>query len=93
MHKYASEFIGTFILVLAILVASNDATKPLYIGLTLIAAIIIVSGLGGVAHLNPVVTMVQVQRGQCPTETASVLVLMQLLGAAAATMLVPYAER
>ena len=89
MLTYASEFIGTFILVLAILVAKNEPTKPLYIGLALVVAIILVSGLGGMAHLNPVVTIVQMQRGQCPTETASCLMLMQLLGAAAATVLVP----
>ena len=89
MLKYASEFIGTFILVLTILVAKGDVTKPLHIGLALATCIVVVSGLGGVAHLNPVVTLVQIQRGECPMDTAVFLMGMQLLGAIAASMLVP----
>lgn len=53
-----SEFVGTFILVLAILVSG----QPMYIAAAFFAAITIAGGVSG-GHLNPAVSLTMLTKG------------------------------
>ncbi len=74
MKIVVSEFIGTFILVLAILVNTN----ALYIAAAFLAAITIAASSG--AHLNPVVSMVMWLNGKIATSSLPYYIVPQILG-------------
>jgi glycerol uptake facilitator-like aquaporin len=76
MNIFLSEFIGTFILVLAILAAGN----PLFIAAAFLAAITIASVFSG-GHLNPVVSLVMVMNGTIKSGQLATYIPAQVAGA------------
>jgi len=83
-EAYVSEFVGTFFLVLTVgvNVLQNTALAPVSIGCMLTAMIFATAGVGGVAHLNPAVTLGFMLGRECGvgTKQALMLVLGQILG-------------
>ena len=78
MATMLSEFVGTFILLAAILVTGN----AVYITAAFLGAITI-AGLSG-GHLNPVVSLVMALKGAIPTSAVVEYVVAQVGGALAA---------
>jgi aquaporin Z len=76
MSIFLAEFIGTFILVLAILAAGN----PLFIAAAFLAAITIASKMSG-GHLNPVVSLVMAVNGTIKSSQLMVYIPAQVSGA------------
>jgi aquaporin Z len=74
-----AEFVGTFILVLAIILSG----QPLYIAAGFLAAITITGGISG-AHLNPVVSITKMVSGDMSSLKTGQYILAQLAGALAA---------
>jgi aquaporin Z len=91
MHKYLTEFIGTFFLVLTIgstgIAASPDVIAPLAIGSILMVMIYAGGHVSG-AHYNPAVTLGVFMRGKLPASDVVPYMVAQLAGAAAAAGLV-----
>jgi len=85
MRKYATEFIGTFFLVLTICnaVLTKAALAPVAIGLTLVALVFAGGHISG-AHYNPAVTAAVFLRGGLPARDVGPYVVAQVLGATAA---------
>jgi aquaporin Z len=85
MRKYATEFIGTFFLVLTICtaVSAKAALAPLAIGLVL-AAMVFAGGHISGAHYNPAVSLAVFLRGRMPAADLAPYMLAQVLGATAA---------
>jgi len=75
MSKILAEFLGTFILLLAVLFTGN----PLFIAAGFLTAIT-VSG----AHINPAVSIAMVAKGDLPIAQLPQYVLAQIAGALAA---------
>ena len=76
---YLAEFIGTFILVLAIVMT----TSPLMIAGAFLAAILLVGPFSG-GHINPAVTLAMLFKGDITFATAAPYILAQVFGALAA---------
>ena len=91
MRKFASEFIGTFFLVLTIgctgMAAVPDVIPPLAIGAALMVMIYAGGHVSG-AHYNPAVTTAVFLRGRLPAAEVVPYMVAQLLGAAAAAGIV-----
>lgn len=85
MRKYATEFIGTFFLVFAIVTAvlGDSPLAPLAIGVTL-AAMIFAGGHISGAHYNPAVTLAVWIRGKIDSTDVPGYVAAQVAGAIAA---------
>ena len=87
MNKYATEFIGTFFLVLTIgctVVAGGEGViPPLAIGAALMVMIFAGGHISG-GHFNPAVTLGVFLRGRCPAGDIVPYMIAQVLGAAAA---------
>ena len=81
-----AEVIGTFILTLVALFASLGMT-PLYVGLTLMALVLIIGGISG-AHVNPAVTFGLWTMRKLKTVLVPFYWAAQFLGAMAAVVLV-----
>jgi aquaporin Z len=87
MRKYATEFIGTFFLVLTIgctgIAAGPGVIAPLAIGAVLMVMIYAGGHVSG-AHYNPAVTTAVCLRGRLPAAEVVPYMAAQLFGAAAA---------
>jgi glycerol uptake facilitator-like aquaporin len=79
--KAAAEFLGTFILVSAILFAG----QPLYIAAGFLAAITIAGPISG-GHLNPAVSLSMLMGGELNSGLFAQYVVAQLAGALTAFM-------
>ena len=73
---YLSEFVGTFIFVLAIVMFS----QPFLIAATFLAVILITGPYSG-GHVNPAVTLAMLFKGDMTFATAAPYVLAQVAGA------------
>ena len=84
MKKYIVEFIGTFFLVLIILVVNNNGTPagfaPLAIGIGLMALIFAGRHISG-AHYNPAVTMAMLMRKMIGLNDGLAYILAQFIAA------------
>jgi aquaporin Z len=87
MRKYATEFIGTFFLVLTIgctgIAAGPGVIAPLAIGAVLMVMIYAGGHISG-GHYNPAVTLGVFLRGRCPAGDVAPYMAAQLAGAGAA---------
>ena len=95
MRRYATEFIGTFFLVLTIgctglAAAPGGVITPLAIGGVLMAMIYAGGHISG-AHYNPAVTLGVHLRGRCPASDVLPYWGAQLLGAVVAAWIVGFA--
>ncbi len=89
MRKYLVEFIGTFFLVLTIVLSVNGTTgllAPLAIGLGLMAFVYAGGHISG-AHYNPVVTLMFWVQGTCRAHHITGYIIAQILGGIAAATL------
>jgi aquaporin Z len=92
MKKYLVELIGTFFLILTIILAVNGTAglmAPLAIGLVLIVLVYAGGHISG-AHYNPAVTFALWLRGNCPTKEVPGYVISQIIGAVMASLLGRY---
>lgn len=94
MKKYLVEFIGTFFLVatigLAVLKPGDaGAMAPLAIGAALMGMVYAGGHISG-AHYNPAVTLAVFMRGKCPPADVVPYMVSQVVGAAAAAVIVLY---
>ena len=91
MGKYVTEFIGTFFLVATIgftvIAPGAGDMAPLAIGASLMVMIFAGGHVSG-GHYNPAVTLAVYLRGRCPAIDIVPYWIAQVLGAAAAAMLV-----
>ena len=87
MNKYATEFIGTFFLVLTIgctvVAGGQGVIPPLAIGAALMVMVFAGGHVSG-AHYNPAVTLGVFLRGRCPAGDVAPYMIAQTAGAAAA---------
>jgi len=79
MSKILAEFLGTFILLTAILFTGN----PLFIAAGFLMAITVAGGISG-GHLNPAVSIAMVAKGDLPMAQLPQYALAQVAGALAA---------
>lgn len=93
MNKYIVEFIGAFFLVATVGFTVIDpgagAMAPLAIGAILMVMIFAGGHISG-GHYNPAVTLAVTMRGKCSLADAPVYMIAQVLGGAAAAILVMY---
>lgn len=93
MNRYIVEFIGTFFLVLVIgltvIEPGAGALAPLAIGCTLMIMVYAGGPISG-GHYNPAVTLGVWMRGACETKDVAPYMAMQVLGAAAASLIVGF---
>jgi len=91
MNKYATEFIGTFFLVLTVgttgIAAGPGVIAPIAIGSILMVMIYAGGHVSG-GHYNPAVTLGVFLRGRCPARDVVPYVVAQLAGAGAAAGIV-----
>ncbi|MCI0641553.1 MAG: aquaporin [Gemmataceae bacterium] len=92
MKKYVVEFIGTFFLVttigcVAISPGGAGPLAPLAIGSVLMVMVFAGGHVSG-AHYNPAVTLAVFLRGRCPAADVAPYMIAQVLGAAAAAVIV-----
>jgi aquaporin Z len=96
MSKYATEFIGTFFLMLTIgytgIAAGPGVIPPLAIGSVLMVMIYAGGHVSG-AHYNPAVTTAVWLRGRCPAADVLPYWIAQVAGAAVAAIPVLYFRR
>lgn len=88
MNKYINEFIGTFFLVLTIVVAVNGGAGPLApvaIGAALMVMIFAGGHISG-AHYNPAVTLAVWMRGKCTTAEMPIYMIAQIVGGVVAAL-------
>jgi len=78
-YKYLAEFLGTFALVMVILVTGN----PIMIGAALTLIILLTSSISG-GHVNPAVSFAMVSLKQLETELLVPYIASQILGGLAA---------
>jgi aquaporin Z len=88
MHKYLTEFIGTFFLVLTIglTVISGTEFAPLAIGASLMIMVFMGGHVSG-AHYNPAVSLAAMLRGALPRSEYAPYVIAQLAGALVAALI------
>jgi aquaporin Z len=88
MHKYLTEFIGTFFLVLTIGLTVIGGTEfaPLAIGASLMIMVFMGGHVSG-AHYNPAVSLAAMLRGALPRSEYAPYVLAQLAGALVAALI------
>lgn len=79
MRHYLMEFLGTFLLTLAV----SSASDPMTIGLILMAAIYMGIHISG-AHYNPAITTTALVRGMIDIREAIIYMSSQLVGAVTA---------
>lgn len=92
MKKYAVEFIGTFFLVLTIVLTVNGTAgnlAPLAIGSILMVMVFAGGHISG-AHYNPAVTLGIWIRGKCPAADVPGYIISQILGGILAAFLGRY---
>ena len=77
--KLLAEFLGTFILLTAILFTGN----PMFIAAGFLMAITVSGGISG-GHLNPAVSIAMVAKGDLPMGQLPQYALAQIMGALAA---------
>lgn len=91
MNKYASEFIGTFFLVLTIgctgIGTGAGVIAPLAIGAVLMVVVFAGGHISG-AHYNPAVTIAMIIRGRLKAGDVVPYIIAQVAAAAAAASLV-----
>jgi len=88
MKKYLVEFIGTFFLILSIMmsvVAGPAGFAPIAIGGMLMVMIFAGGHISG-AHFNPAVTLAVWMRGKCETSDVPGYIVAQLVGGALAAL-------
>lgn len=76
---FIAEFIGTFILLLAILLSG----QPMFIAAGFLAAITIAGGVSG-GHINPAVSVAMVLKGDMSVSKLPIYIVAQMSGALAA---------
>ncbi len=89
MHKYLTEFIGTFFLVLTVcmmVIAGNVAFAPLAIGLSLMIMVYAGGHISG-GHYNPAVSLAAMMSGALPKSEFAPYVVAQTAGAIVAALL------
>jgi len=89
MKKYIAEFIGTFFLVLVVVMAANNGIgvmAPLAIGSMLTVMVFAVGHISG-AHLNPAVSLAVMMRGKLSRQDFPYYILAQVLGGVLAALL------
>src|SRR5450432_4379328 len=94
MNKYLVEFIGTFFLVLTVGMTVIDPVvavgfAPLAIGAALMIMVYAGGHVSG-GHYNPAVTTAVWVRGRCDAATAIPYIVVQVIGAAVASLAVGY---
>lgn len=91
MRKLITEFIGTFFLVLVIgmVVFNKGDLAPLAIGSVLMCMVFAGAHVSG-AHYNPAVTLAVLLRGRITLKNATLYVIVQVIGGAAAAEMVMY---
>src|ERR1700680_227970 len=89
MHKYLTEFIGTFFLVLTIglTVLSGSPFAPLAIGASLMVMVYMGGHVSG-AHYNPAVSLAVLLRGKLGPIDFVLYVISQVAGSLAASVTV-----
>lgn len=86
MKKYAAEFLGTFLLALAVGVSLGSkfpVATPLIAGLTLGLCVYTLGGISG-THINPSITIGLLTIGKIDFKDAAAYLVSQFLGAGAA---------
>lgn len=89
MGRYATEFVGAFFLVLTIglCVVQDVAPAPLAIGTALMVMVYMGGHISG-AHYNPAISVAMVLRGKLDRRDLLPYVISQILGTAAAALVV-----
>src|SRR5689334_595748 len=87
MHRWLTEFIGTFFLVLTVClsVLTNSSLAPLAIGTSLMVMVYMGGHVSG-GHYNPAVSLAVMLRGKLDPKEFVPYVVSQLLGAVAAAL-------
>lgn len=87
MKRYFTEFLGTFFLVLIIVlsIAGGSPLTPLVVGAGLMAAVYMGGHISG-AHYNPAVTLAVALRGKCPWTDVLPYWAAQLIGGTIAAL-------
>ena len=89
IQQFLAEIVGTFIFLLVIIdmvfrkssdPLMSSGSIPLYIGLGLCVSIYVTLGLGGFAHLNPVVSAVCATNGSINAGEMVLLIIAQIIG-------------
>lgn len=89
MKKYLVEFIGTFFLVLTVVMAVNTGAgsfAPIAIGAALMVMIFAGGHISG-AHYNPAVTLAVFMRGKCSAADVPGYMIAQVLGGVLAALI------
>lgn len=92
MRKLITEFIGTFFLVLVVgmvVYGGKGDFAPVAIGAVLLCMVFAGGHVSG-AHYNPAVTLAVLLRGRITLKEAIPYVIVQIIGAAAASAIVMY---
>jgi aquaporin Z len=93
MKKYLTEFIGTFFLVLTVVLAANNPgiapMAPLAIGAALMVMVYAGGHVSG-AHYNPAVTLAVLMRGKIDRNDALYYIVAQLFAGVAAAAIGAY---
>jgi aquaporin Z len=86
VHKYLTEFIGTFFLVLSVCLAvlSKSSAAPLWIGSTLMVMVYMGGHVSG-GHYNPAVSLAVLLRGKLGVVDFILYVIAQVVGGAVAS--------
>lgn len=82
MSRYLSEFLGTFLFILAIIMTS----QPFLIAATFLAIILLLGPMTG-GHINPAVTLAMVFKGDLPAGDAAPYIIAQIAGGLAAVQI------
>ncbi|MEM8933554.1 MAG: aquaporin, partial [Acidobacteriota bacterium] len=93
MNRYVTELVGTFFLVLTILLTAGTEDSVLVAPIAIAAVLVAVIYAGGhisYAHYNPVVTLAFWLRGRCPRSDVPGYVVAQALGAVLAAVAAEY---
>jgi aquaporin Z len=88
VHKYLTEFIGTFFLVLSVCLAvlSKSSAAPLWIGSTLMVMVYMGGHVSG-GHYNPAVSLAVLLRGKLGVVDFILYVIAQVVGGAVASVI------